>query len=267
MKKGACFRSVIYNHLDPFYVVNTSYQTDWTMACYGPGQRPEWLLHYVLEGKGKFNGIEVCAGQGFYSDCNGINEFSSDEEGKWSLFHIGVSKELAEKYILKYVKIDENGIFSYGFNKKLIVKLNTYFKTPKPLTHTEALSMFFDLMSMHYYTSPLKRTLPRIHVDSAKDIIEKQYSDNLSMKYIASRLFIDDQYLYNIFKKLEGISPKEYINQVRAAKAAELLATSNMTVTEIAAAVGYNDVCNFCKFFKAQKRLTPSEYRNNFFEE
>ena len=66
------------------------------------------------------------------------------------------------------------------------------------------------------------------------------------------------------FKKVKGVtgySPKEYIRVIRMKHAAELLLTSNYTITEIAFMVGINDPSYFNKCFKSQFGKAPSVYK------
>ena len=55
-----------------------------------------------------------------------------------------------------------------------------------------------------------------------------------------------------------GISPLKYINEVRIKKAKVLLQTRDNSVSEVAMAVGFNDVNHFGRMFKKQYGITPS---------
>jgi signal transduction histidine kinase/ligand-binding sensor domain-containing protein/DNA-binding response OmpR family regulator len=68
----------------------------------------------------------------------------------------------------------------------------------------------------------------------------------------------------NFYKKVKGItghSPNEYVRIVRMKKAAELLATTNLNVSEVSYKVGINDPFYFSKCFKAQFGKTPSAFQ------
>ncbi len=70
---------------------------------------------------------------------------------------------------------------------------------------------------------------------------------------------------YNMaFKKKMGVSPTKYIIKLRTNSAKELLCTTNMTVQEIGALCGYDDVNFFRKTFKKEAGVSPSEYRKSF---
>jgi len=59
------------------------------------------------------------------------------------------------------------------------------------------------------------------------------------------------------FKKTFGLAPKAYLLQYRMRHAAHLLANRNLTVSEIAAQVGYDDLFHFSKTFKKHFGMSP----------
>lgn len=70
------------------------------------------------------------------------------------------------------------------------------------------------------------------------------------------------QFIRN-FKAFTGYSPARYIEKIRIAKARELLHDTNLSISEIAAIVGYQDPFYFSKVFKKASGLTPSEFRSS----
>lgn len=68
------------------------------------------------------------------------------------------------------------------------------------------------------------------------------------------------------YKKLKGItgySPNVYLRVIRIKKAAELLLTTELNISEISYEVGINDPLYFSKCFKTQFGKTPSEFRKS----
>ncbi|WP_240633257.1 response regulator transcription factor [Paenibacillus montanisoli] len=84
---------------------------------------------------------------------------------------------------------------------------------------------------------------------------------DLSRKEIASHVFLNPDYLDRIFKKEIGISVTDYLVQERLKIAQELLANTEMSVSTIAAYVGYSNLSHFSKRFKKLTHLNPNEYR------
>lgn len=91
--------------------------------------------------------------------------------------------------------------------------------------------------------------------------ITMNYTENLSLKKIASDHHISAEYMSRAFKKEVGQTITDHIAQLRTQKAAELLKTSKLSISEIAAFVGYPDSNYFVKVFKKRYGVTPSSYR------
>jgi LacI family transcriptional regulator len=69
--------------------------------------------------------------------------------------------------------------------------------------------------------------------------------------------------LYDRFAKVLGRSVHEEIKRVRVEQLASLLVNTNRPLSRIAADLGYSDTKNIARYFKQQKGMTPSEYRNS----
>ena len=68
-------------------------------------------------------------------------------------------------------------------------------------------------------------------------------------------------YFCTIFKKLNGISPWDYITIKRVEKSVEILKTSQDTVLEIALKCGFNNTANFNRAFKKVTGKVPGDYK------
>ena len=66
--------------------------------------------------------------------------------------------------------------------------------------------------------------------------------------------------LYKKILSLTGKSPLEFIRVLRLKRAAQLLTESQLSVSEIAAEVGFNTVKYFTKYFKEEFNCLPSAY-------
>lgn len=91
--------------------------------------------------------------------------------------------------------------------------------------------------------------------------ITEHYMDNLSLKSLSEKYFINSAYLGQIFKKQYGISFKDYLNNFRIDRAAELLIRSDEKIYLIATEVGFNNTDYFISKFVQLKGITPLQYR------
>lgn len=95
------------------------------------------------------------------------------------------------------------------------------------------------------------------------DYIQSHYMEPISLGDVASHFHFNPTYLSSFFSthNQEGFS--EYLNRVRIEKATELLATTDMAISDISLQVGYSDHSYFTKVFKKLKGTSPSQYRKS----
>ena len=67
-------------------------------------------------------------------------------------------------------------------------------------------------------------------------------------------------HLYKKLLALTGKSPIEFIRVIRLQQAAQLLEKSQLTVSEVAYKVGFNNPKYFTKYFKEEYKMLPSAY-------
>ncbi len=91
--------------------------------------------------------------------------------------------------------------------------------------------------------------------------IQKNYKADININSIAHILNFDSSYLCRAFKDEMGVTIKSYIINYRLCRAADLILTSNKSISTISEYVGYQDVKLFVKHFKSQYGTTPSTYR------
>jgi YesN/AraC family two-component response regulator len=93
-------------------------------------------------------------------------------------------------------------------------------------------------------------------------IIEKNLQNpDFSSDLLAAGLNMSNSSLYRKLKNVTGFSTAEFIRSIRIKRAAQLLADKQLTITEIAWEVGFNDIKHFRAVFQKQFGCTPSEYR------
>jgi len=99
------------------------------------------------------------------------------------------------------------------------------------------------------------------YIAEAIDYIENNYSNKLTIEEIADHVYISKYYLIKLFKKTLGISPYRYIVELRITKSKNLLISTDMSLNDISAYVGFNSTSHFIKLFKEHTGITPKKYR------
>jgi transcriptional regulator GlxA family with amidase domain len=116
-----------------------------------------------------------------------------------------------------------------------------------------------------YESSSFLEDRPSHHPD--EDIIQAQmwlqdnYGREILLKDVAARFDMSVRSFNRRFKGALGKTPLQYLQEIRIENAKDLLKTSNLSISEIAYRVGYQDMSHFTGLFKKFLAVTPSEYR------
>lgn len=249
---------------EDFYIVGYGHSSPPDPCRWGKGVRDLYFLHYVLNGEGIFNGTPVKQGEGFYISANMVQEYYPSENNPWGYFWITFNGNRADEICKKHIQIDENGIFKFPLNRSIQALMNRIFDEDTPMNAAKALGYFYMLMAEQEVSAPHKGNM---YVENAKNYIRINYSQNPMITEIAQALNIDDRYLYNLFMRYEGLSPKKYLNQIKLRRACELLERTDAPIAEVAASVGFSDSFSFSKFFTKHMHLSPTAYRKHAVKE
>ena len=94
------------------------------------------------------------------------------------------------------------------------------------------------------------------------DVMERQMDNNtLTVDEMVDEMGMGRTVFFNKLKSLTGLSPVEFIREMRIKRAAQLLEEQRYNITEVTYMVGMNDSRYFAKCFKNTYGVTPSEYR------
>ena len=100
-------------------------------------------------------------------------------------------------------------------------------------------------------------------IHKAIKLVEDNLSDpDFSVEKFSREVGMSRVHLYKKLLSLTGKSPIEFIRAIRLQRAAQLLEKSQLTVSEIAYQVGFNNPKYFSKYFKDQFNILPSAYAN-----
>ncbi|WP_321426386.1 two-component regulator propeller domain-containing protein [uncultured Bacteroides sp.] len=99
-------------------------------------------------------------------------------------------------------------------------------------------------------------------VDKMHGILEAEITNaEFSVDDFAAQMGLGRTVFYKKVKGVTGHSPNEYLRIIRMKKAAEMLLTTSLTVSEVSYKVGINDPFYFSKCFKSQFGMAPSVYQ------
>src|SRR5262249_49529719 len=91
--------------------------------------------------------------------------------------------------------------------------------------------------------------------------IEAHLDEKISVDSLAGIACLSVFHFARAFKQSEGVTPHDYLIQRRVKRAMELLAGTNVAISEIAVAVGFSDQSHLTRRFREHVGVCPSDYR------
>jgi AraC-like DNA-binding protein len=99
------------------------------------------------------------------------------------------------------------------------------------------------------------RVLARVH---------EHYREDLRVEPLADLAAVSASTFHRLFKRHTGLTFVDYVTRLRIGQACALLASGDRPIAWIADAVGYNNLANFNRQFRARKGMTPRAFRRQF---
>jgi len=127
----------------------------------------------------------------------------------------------------------------------------------------------------HHFTHELKRSYDSMllateekdtHHDEQiikiQEWMKKNFQKDIQLAALARQFDISVRSLNRRFRVAAGQTPIQYLQEVRLEQAKSLLKQSNLSIAEIAYAVGYQDTSYFSSLFKRLNAISPHQYRH-----
>lgn len=255
-------------------ITKSKYDSDWHSTLH---THPFTELFYVVDGKGEFN----IQGQRFPVKANDFviinpqvehTELSSpDEPLEYIVLGIrGLS-------FSNLTPVSEGGHPFSFFNlrdeqKDILRYLNAM------VQEATSQSMSYELVCHNLLEILLIKILRHQHFDlevgkqskATKDIsfikhyLETYYHESIQLEDLASMTHLSRFYISHSFKKEIGMSPMEYLIDIRIKESKILLRTTNYSISQVADIVGFTTPTYFSKQFRKSTGISPTDYREQF---
>lgn len=111
------------------------------------------------------------------------------------------------------------------------------------------------------YLAQLRKNVSRGVLALIEQEVKDHFADNLTLRDLGQKYYINNAYLGQVFRKKYNQSFKDYLNNYRIEQAAQLLIRTDDKIYKIAEDVGYKNTDYFINKFIAVKGCTPSKFR------
>ena len=122
------------------------------------------------------------------------------------------------------------------------------------------------LLSRHYSNIKTTKAKALLRISKVIDYIEDNYQKDIYIDALSEMAFMSKRNFMRVFKGAVGLSPINYLKQVRLQKARFLLRETNRQISEISYLCGFTDGNYFIKCFKKTYGTTPNKFRIRYKE-
>jgi len=182
-------------------------------------------------------------------------------EGFTRGFHVEIGKEWWQQELLSSQNLQGSTQIS---NPDLKLLMYQIFRETKTEDHMSALSVESLLVAllgkMHRADEAMKDKKPK-WVGIADEILHDQLAENMTLSELSKLCDIHPVNLSRGFSRYFDCNLGAYIRKLKVEKALSLMASENLSLTEIAYQSGFYDQSHFIRCFKDLNGLGPSQHR------
>lgn len=152
--------------------------------------------------------------------------------------------------------IDDSALLS-----ELTHQLMQNYIKPTNISQITCKQLFLKLLETILISSTKKSDNGNL-MDKAVRLLHDQYVEPITIQEIASQLGIERRRFAYLFERHTGLSPIQYLTEIRIRRA-KILLQSGYSVAEVSEKVGYIDHFYFSRVFKKQTGISPSKFKNS----
>lgn len=228
-------------------------------------RRNLYILHYVVDGKGVFCGQPFKKNDCYFVQPKELEEIEADATNPYETYWI-MFKGPAARDILDKCKIpQQNSVFKFDKVDECakIIANALNINPTNPIEEAFNLQAAFDSVMSIHFSSITPEITDYTVAEKVRDYLKTSYRDkSTSIEDIAVKLNFSRSYIYTLFKKKYGVSPQDYLVNLRINNAKELLLNEKkLPISDVAFAVGYDDALYFSKLFHKKVGVSPKEFK------
>ena len=147
--------------------------------------------------------------------------------------------------------------FAFEYSKSMLNSDITLDAQAEIITHWIIRSIFGETLDLRAVSADYS-------VARAQHYMEQHYMENITVAKLAALGYVSTSCLNRRFKNDNGITPIEYLIEIRIKRAKTLLKRKNIPITEIALQCGIGSNSHFSSCFQNRTGVSPSEYRDRY---
>lgn len=256
-------------------------------TVYPPNGHPkgfafDWQQGRILEG---FALIYISSGRGAFESKPGFSaaiepghtfllfpgvwhRYAPDPQAGWHEHWIGFDGETARRWLrYKFISAKNPVVRVHAEDTMLATfsRLMQAIRANRPALQQIMAGATDNLMGLIYsaqQTHPADEAPNPNAIESAITRIQNEFHYHWDMKVLAQELGVSYSWFRHTFTVHTGLSPHQYLLELRLVHARNLLSESQLSIKEIAQQTGFEDELYFSRLFRQRLHLTPSQWRS-----
>lgn len=243
------------------------------LPTWRPKGRLDYQLLYIVSGKGHFyfHGEDrvVYAGRMVLIQPRQEQRYEYFGEDKPEVYWVHFTGNDVKNILRSYnIPMDDpifysgaSSTYSYLF-KEMIHELQNCKTGYEDLLAMYLRQIFLLVQRTRQEERPTVSTYIQEEMEFARRYFNEHYNEPISIQEYAESRNMSVCYFQRNFKQIVKHTPMQYLLTIRVNNAASLLETTDYSMAEIAAIVGYEDPLYFSRLFRKIKGVSPRDYRN-----
>ncbi|MGN1128623.1 MAG: helix-turn-helix domain-containing protein [Candidatus Flemingiibacterium sp.] len=234
---------------------------------FGPAARDNYWLIFLREGRGSYTvgskTFRISPGDLFVAFPNRRIFYKADPGSVWSICWFSIDSEKFGEYLALAGINEEQPIVRISSPAELTGICDSLLEEiPRETLRSKftCSALVYRLLTL---LAPSEETpKKRDYIDEAIFFMSNNYISPISGRELAERLNLEPSYFARIFRQRTGVSPMKWLSELRLSRAAQLLLSTDLMISEIALSVGFTDPLYFTRRFSLKYKVSPSEYRS-----
>ena len=240
-------------------------------ACghqYGPAVRDHFLVHYVASGKGVFyadgHSYPIGPKQGFIIFPGQVSTYRADDFDPWIYAWVGYEGRSAAILTEMVGLTRGNPVFELDTEIDPYERIRRMLRAASDmrLGDMAMLGSLYQLLSEIGQGRSSANEQPETrYYKKAVWYLEGNYHRDVRITDVAAFVGLSRSQLFRVFQRAAGMSPKEYLNILRAERAAKFLLATDLSLEKVALSSGFFSAGRMNAVFQDQYSTSPSQYR------
>ena len=243
---------------------------------------------YVIDGTEKisFNNNEIilCSGDLALIPPGFKHSVKAVENLTYFCFHFGIDEPIFElqliqnssihysnsspeaqtltPYFKKFIMLISSNIYLFSIKMKIQIILSEILMI---LDQQTVFDENYTGANQLYYARLIAEILKTNLLNNVSNYIKTKYynsNDEFNIAKTMNEIGISTGYGFRIFKKIYGLSPRQYLSRLKLKKAQQMMLNPQFSISDVAFALGYQNISSFSRQFKRWNGYSPIAYRS-----